>query len=88
MNPILREEWRLASSGVSLDAGHIRIRLEGGRDDPDRAALAAALVEMPSAIVCLERAWAILLADKKADPPTLRVRDEIAAVLKRIGGRP
>lgn len=40
------ERWRVAGSGLSVDAGRVRIRLEGGSEE-DRRALAARIARLP-----------------------------------------
>lgn len=86
MNLILREKWRLASSGVSVDAGPIRVRLEAGARVEDRIAIASAISELPAAINILERARTVLIA-LEPDPVAAILREEIKVFLRRVGAR-
>lgn len=85
MNRLLEIKWTLAGSGISIQAGPIRIRFEAAGTRQDRLALARALVRLPDLLAVSQKAWALLLASPP-DPPTIRVRDELAAILRQIGG--
>jgi len=73
------EAWRIAKSGISVDAGMIRIRLESGSWEEKRAIcrLIAAAPELLAACEALV-AW----QDKptlKGEPPIDQLRAAIAA---------
>lgn len=51
----VEHDWRLASSGVSVDAGPVRIRMEAAGTREERAAIAEAISRLPSLLAARER---------------------------------
>lgn len=82
---LLEQPWELAASGISIQAGPIRIRFEAAGTREEREALARAIVSLPTLLAASQKAWAILVA-LDPDPPTRRVRDDLAAIMGQIRG--
>ena len=51
------DNWKVANSGVSFDADHIRVRLESSGTVEDRKELVRLLVASPEMLTLLRRIW-------------------------------
>lgn len=75
---VTHEQWKLAGGGLSVDAGHARIRLDGG-DHGVKVRLAARIATLP-ALEELRDLVAVLVEDQRGFPGA---QEKLARLLER-----